>query len=190
MATLGGARGEERYGNYQMKKLLLGLFGTVILLVVVFLSFGFLYPTQMTETRVTINKPREAVWAYFTDQSKLKDWLPNVKSIENMSGEPMTKGSKFRMTFVENGREIVMTETMTEVKSNEVFAFVLENEVITANVKVMFTGNGDKTDVTEQNTFVGGNLFWRSLFAVMKASFQKQAMENYQKLKTNIERSQ
>ncbi len=170
-----------------IKKILLGFIAIIALLVVVFFAIGLMFPTLTTETGVTINKPRDVVWQYFTDQSKLKDWLPNVKSIENISGEPMTAGSKFKITFEENGDRIVMTETMTEVKENEVFAFTLENDVITANDRLTFIDKGDKTEVVENNTFTGGNIFWRSLFAVMKSNFEKKSAENYQKLKTNIE---
>lgn len=171
-----------------IKKLLFGLLGIILLMVIGFFAVGLIYPTLTTETRVTINKPRSVVWKYFTDQSKLKEWLPNVKSIENISGEPMTAGSKFKMTFDEDGREIVMTETMTEVKENEVFAFTLENEVITANDRIIFIDKGDKTEVVETDTFSGGNLFWRSLFALMKSNFEKNSAESYQRLKTNIEK--
>jgi uncharacterized protein YndB with AHSA1/START domain len=171
-----------------IKKILLGFLGIILLLVICFLALGFMYPTLTTETRLTINKPRDVVWQYFTNQNTLKDWLPNVKSIENISGEPMTAGSKFKMTFDDNGGEIVMTETMTEVKAPEIFAFTLENNVITAHDRITFIDKGDKTDVVENNTFSGGNVFWRSLFALMKSNFEKKAAENYQRLKTNVEK--
>jgi uncharacterized protein YndB with AHSA1/START domain len=182
-----GETAEKGKGKFMLKKIILSFIAILALLVVVFFAIGLMFPTLTTEIRVTINKPREVVWQYFTDQSKLKDWLPNVKSIENISGEPMTAGSKFKITFEENGDEIVMTETMTEVKEKEVFAFTLENNVITANDRLTFIDNGDKTEVVENNTFTGGNIFWRSLFAVMKSNFEKKSAENYQKLKTNIE---
>lgn len=176
----------KKYGKIYDKENSFRFIGDRFLVGGLFYALGLIFPTLSTETRVTINKPRAEVWKYFTDQSKLKDWLPNVKSIENISGEPMTTGSKFKITFEENG-EIVMTETMTEVKEPEVFAFVLENEVITANDRITFIDKGDKTEVVENNTFSGGNIFWRSLFVVMKSTFEKKSAENYQKLKNNIE---
>jgi ligand-binding SRPBCC domain-containing protein len=168
-------------------RLIFGLIGIIVFLFGAFLCLGFLYPILTSEARVTINKPRDVVWAYFINQKNLKDWLPNVKSIENISGEPMTAGSKFKMTFEENGREIVMTETMTEVKEKEVFAFILENEVIKANDRITFIDKGNQTEVVENNTFEGGNIFWKSLFALMKSSFQKNSQASYDRLKTNIE---
>ncbi len=171
-----------------IKKILLGLLGILVILVVGFFAIGFIFPKLTTETRVTINKPRKTVWKYFTDQNTLKEWLPNVKNIEKISGEPMTAGSKFKMTFEEDGSEIVMTETMTEVKENEVFAFILENEVMKANNRITFVDIGDKTEVIENNTLEGGNIFWRSLFAIMKSGFEKNSGDSYQRLKTNIEK--
>ncbi len=146
-----------------------------------------MYPTLTSETRVTINKPREVVWAYFVDQKNLSNWLPNVKSIENISGEPMTAGSKFKITFEEDGREIVMTETMTEVKEKEVFGFILENEVMKANARISFIDKGNQTEVVENNTFEGGNIFWKSLFVLMKSSIAGNSQKAYDKLKAHIE---
>jgi hypothetical protein len=59
--------------------------------------------------------------------------------------------------------------------------------VMHAEDKITFIDKGDKTELVENNTFVGGNLFWRSLFAVMKSSFANNSKETYEKLKTNIE---
>jgi uncharacterized protein YndB with AHSA1/START domain len=170
-----------------IKKILLGLVGIILFLVAGFFAIGLLNPSLSQETRVEINKPRAIVWAYFTDQSKMKEWMANVKTIERISGEPLTSGSKFKMIFEENGDEIVMTETMTEVKENEAFAFILENEVMHAEDKITFIDKGDKTELVENNTFVGGNLFWRSLFAVMKSGFSKNSKKTYERLKANIE---
>ncbi len=166
---------------------MLVLVGIVALLVICFLAIGFFNPSVSMETRVEVNKPVGVVWAYFIDQNKMKEWLPNVKSIEPISGEPNTVGSKWKMVFEEGGSEFVMTETMTEFKENEVFAFVLENEVIRADDRITFIDKGDKTEIVENNTFVGGNIFWRSLFALTKSNCQKNSLETYQKLKTNIE---
>ncbi len=172
-----------------IKKILLALVGIISLLVVSFFALGLLFPTLTSETRVTINKPRDVVWAYFVDQKNLSNWLPNVKSIENISGEPLTSGSKFKMTFEEDGREIVMTETMTEVKEKEVFAFILENDVMKANARITFIDKGNQTEVIENNTFEGGNIFWKSLFVVLKSSFKQNSQAAYDKLKANIENS-
>lgn len=171
-----------------VKKILLGLLGLVVLLVAVFFAFGILNPSLSTETRVEIDKPRDVVWKYFTDESKMKEWMPNLKSIEPISGKPLTAGSKFRIVFEEDGTEIVMIETMKEVIKEEVFAFVLENEMINADVRIEFLDKGEKTELVEKNTFIGGNLFWRSLFAITKSNFEQNSAEIYNRLKTNIEK--
>ena len=170
-----------------IKKILLALVGIIVLVIAGFFALGLLFPTLNSETRVTINKPRDVVWAYFVDQKNLSNWLPNVKSIENISGEPMTAGSKFKITFEEDGREIVMTETMTEVKEKEVFGFILENEVMKANARISFIDKGNQTEVVENNTFEGGNIFWKSLFVLMKSSIAGNSQKAYDKLKAHIE---
>ncbi len=170
-----------------IKKILLGLVLFVGLLVVIFFAFGFFKPSINVETKILVNKPRSVAWKYFIDESKLKEWMTNIKSIEKISGEPNKVGSKFRMTFEENGDEIVMPETMTEFRDNEVFGFTLENEVINDDVRITFIDRGDKTEIVQTDKLNGGNIFWRSLFAILESTFHKNTVETYEKLKVGIE---
>lgn len=170
-----------------IKKILLGLVLFVGLVVVIFFAFGFFKPIITVETITLVNKPRNVAWKYFIDESKLKEWMTNIKSIEKISGEPNKVGSKFKMTFEENGDEIVMTETMTEFRDNEVFGFTLENEVISDDVRITFTDRGDKTEIVQTDKLTGGNIFWRSLFAILESTFHKNTAETYEKLKARIE---
>lgn len=171
-----------------LKKIAIGIVVSVLLVAAAFFAIGFIWPTFTVETRVTINKPRDVVWKYFTDSSRQKEWMTNLASIEPLEGPPLTKGSKFRLTFEEDGSRIVMTETMTEVVENEVFAFVLENDVIHAEDRIVLIDRGDKTEIVETDVITGGNPMWRSLFIIMKPTFQTKSAAIYSRLKTNVEK--
>lgn len=170
-----------------IKRLLIGAAVLVVLLTVAFFSIGLIYPKIQSRTQVEINKPADVVWAYFADESKMSEWLEGFKKIELISGNRNEVGSKYRMTFDSNGSEIVMTETVTEFNAPYVFAFKLENEVITDDVRMTFTEMGGKTTVVQEDNIVGGNIFWRSLFALTQSSLKGNVQKALDKLKTNVE---
>ena len=171
-----------------IKKLLLILLTLFVLLAVCFFALGFIYPKFEYQTRTEINKPLDVSWNYFTDETKMVEWMKGFKKMETISGKPNEIGSKYRMTFDEDGSEIVMTETVTDFKPNERFDFILENEVIHDDVKIRFSEENGKTIIVQTDSIVGGNMFWRSLFAVMQSTFKANARGMYEDLKMNIEK--
>ncbi|MBS1795073.1 MAG: SRPBCC family protein [Acidobacteria bacterium] len=171
-----------------VKKIL--LVGGVLLglLVLAFFALGFIFPKLENKTRIEIDKPRELVWNYFVDEGKMSEWMPNLKQIELVGGRRHEVGSRYRMTFEENGRRVVMEETLTEFRPNELFAFHLENEIISDDVRVNFTEENGKTVIVQEDSIVGGNAFWRSLFVLARSGMQSSARKYYENLKRNVER--
>jgi uncharacterized membrane protein len=170
-----------------IKKILLALIALILLLFVVFFTVGLLNPSLSYQTTVEINKPLDVSWSYFNDEKNMKDWLPNFISIEKLSGNPNEIGSKFKMTFIENGEEMALIETMTDFKAKEIFAFTLENEFLTNNVKVKFSELNGKTILTQEENVKGAYIFWHSMFTMMKSYFSGATKTTLEKLKGNIE---
>ncbi len=56
---------------------------------------------------------REAVWKAFDNVDNLKKWQPTLSDFRNESGTPGQVGAVSRLTYMENGRTIKMTETIT-----------------------------------------------------------------------------
>ncbi len=172
-----------------MKKLLSIGLSIIVLLVGAFFAVGVFVPNYRYSTRVEIDRPIDAAWDYFADETKAKDWIKGLQSMELIGGEPRTVGSKYRMEFEQDGRHMVMTETVTDYVPRERFAFILENEVIRSEATVKFTSINGRTLVEQDVDVRGGNPFWRSLFALMRSSFKSNAQEMLDTLKTNIEKS-
>ena len=170
-----------------MKKILLGLLGLIVLLVVGFFALGLIYPTVSYQTKIEINKPLDVSWNYFAEPKNMKDWMLNFKSIETISGEPNTVGSKYKISFGDGGNEIVFIETMTEYKPKETVAFKLEHTMMTDDIKMKFSEENGKTILIQDDSIAGSNIFWRSLSVLMKSSFSDSAKTNLTNLKTQIE---
>lgn len=58
-----------------------------------------------------IKAGRDLVWATFDNPDNISRWQPTLKSFVHQAGQP---GSVSELIYDENGRKVVMTETVTE----------------------------------------------------------------------------
>jgi len=175
---------------HESMKMLKYILAVIILISAVFLSVGFFNDNVTYETRVEVNKPLKQCFIEFNNPFNLKKWLTGFKSIEHISGLPNHAGSQWKLTFEEDGKEFIMTETVTAFEPNELFAFIIENEMLTTEVEVRFIEEDSKTIITSTNKVVGKNIIMRSTFPFFKSHFQEHAQGNYDKLKKLIEKTE
>ena len=71
---------------------------------------------------ITVDAGVDAVWAAFTNPDNMGRWVQNFKSITPKSGKPGQPGSTAEVVFDENGKEVVLTETVTERREKSFFA--------------------------------------------------------------------
>ena len=163
---------------------------TVILLVVAsaaFLSVGFISPSVTYETTVLVDKPVTHSFSVFNNPFNMSKWMPGFKSINVLSGLPNQVGSRWELVFEEGGEEIVVVEEMTGFERNKLFAFNLSGDVLDSKVKITFEEVDGKTRITSTTIATGNNLILRSLFPLMKSTFQDRELEAYTNLKELIE---
>ncbi len=170
-----------------IKKILLGIILLIAVAALVFFAPGVMSGDLENETRITINRPRDEVWTKFQDESKMGEWLEGFKSIEPIEGPPRTVGSKFKLTFVNDGQEIVMTETMTAYKEGEHFAFNLANDVMYSDIDIKLIDKGPETELIQKEKYHGQNVFWHALFFWMKTSMANHSEQNMVRFKKYAE---
>ena len=68
---------------------------------------------------VTIDASLDAVWSAFNNPDNMARWQTNFHSYTHESGQP---GSVAKLTFNENGKMVVLTETITERRDNKFLA--------------------------------------------------------------------
>lgn len=171
-----------------IKKILIYVLVVVVLIVAGGIAFGLLNPSVSYEASVEINKPREVVWAYFSDETKMGEWLKGFQKIEIISGNKNEVGSKYKMTFIDQGQEIVMIETLKEFKRPEKFAMHLEHEIMSSDSEITLAEENGKTTLTQKDNAVGSNILWRIMFAAMRSTFIDSSQENLNRLKANVEK--
>lgn len=171
-----------------LKKIALAAGVLIFLIVGGLLVFGWMNPQVESETSVSIDKPRDVVWAYFSDPSKMGEWLQGFKKIETISGNPNEPGSKFRITFDDQGTEMIMIETNKGFRPPEFMAMNLDHEIMSNDVEVSLVERNGQTVLTQKEKIVGKNIIWRILFAAMRSSMQDRSEQALKNLKRNVEK--
>lgn len=62
----------------------------------------------------SIQASRDLVWATFDNPDNRSRWQSALESSTHLSGEPGQPGSVSELVLNENGRKVIMTETVTE----------------------------------------------------------------------------
>lgn len=66
----------------------------------------------------------------------------------------------------------------------------METDFFKGTVGIYFEGNAERTTIKVFTTSEGKNLFYRSMFYLLKSAFQQQAQVNYDLLKELIEKQE
>lgn len=92
---------------------------------------------------VPIARPIEQVWETFVDPTRLREWQATLQHIEPLTGPPGAIGSVARFTYREGGRDVVMTETITERQPPTLFAQRLEASMMHSTMRNRFASTPD-----------------------------------------------
>ena len=80
-----------------------------------------------TKFDVIIDADRETVWAAFDDTDNMSRWQSTLKSFTHKSGTPGEIGAVSELIYDEDGREVVMLETITEKRRPVFFAGIYKS---------------------------------------------------------------
>lgn len=170
-----------------MKKFLIIAGILIVGLFAGFFLIGVISPTVTYESEVLVNKPVTESWSVFTDSTRMGEWLEGYKDQEQISGESNSVGSKYKMTFLQNGEEIILTEEITAYEELERFNFILEADALSSEVAISFSEESGRTRIHATSLVKGKNPIYRSMFALMKGTFAEQDQTAYDNLKLAIE---
>lgn len=78
--------------------------------------------------QITIDADPETVWQLFEDRDTLPRWQPTLRSLRHRGGPKGEPGQVTELVYEEKGREVVMTETLTEKRSPDFIAGLYESD--------------------------------------------------------------
>ena len=166
------------------------ILGILLIVVLAFFAVG-LFASEVTyQNTVTIDRSPEQVWEVFHQSEKLGSWLDGFERIENLSGNKLEVGSRWKLFFDQDGEKIEIVEQVTAVKTNELYAFDLETDPFLGATEILLEPlEAGQTRLTAKTRINGRNLFWRSLMRLSKGYMIDQSQQSYDKLKQVVESS-
>lgn len=69
-----------------------------------------------------IDADLDAVWAAFDNPDNMSRWQQNLESFRHVAGDPGQPGAVSELVYDENGKKVVLTETITERRQPDFMA--------------------------------------------------------------------
>ena len=168
-------------------KFLKYLLGIIAVLVVLFFLLGMIKSEVSYSNEIMVDKPLSESWAVSQDESKMKDWLEGLQKVEHVSGTPGKVGSVSDIYFINEGEEMVIRETITEIVPNESVAMTFTSDFMDMDYKLTMTSEDNKTKISSSTTCQGNGMVSKSLIAMMGGTMESQEQTNLNNLKKTIE---
>ncbi|MEP2026432.1 MAG: SRPBCC family protein [Reichenbachiella sp.] len=163
------------------------LFFAVLALVVIFLGKGLLTPSVSYDCEVTVNKAAVEAWAVMSDESKLAEWIEGYKRGELVSGTAGTVGAVSNIYVEENGEEMVMQETITALKPNELMAMTFTMDFMDMDYEIAFDEKEGNTQIRTKSVVSGNGMMAKSIVSFITSAMIEQEEKNLNNLKKIIE---
>ena len=130
---------------------------------------------------IEINLPREKVIELFDNPDNLKHWQPGLISYEHLSGDYGKPGSKTKLVYKMNKREVEMIETLTVRNLPEEISGTYEAKGVWNYMKNTFAETEQGTTIYRAETEFKMKGFMKIIAAIMPGAFKKQTFK-YMKL--------
>jgi len=159
----------------------------IVVCVLFFFGKGLLTSSIFYESEVIVDKPANESWAVMSDETNLPKWIKGFIKTELVSGTANTLGAVSKVYVEENGKEMVMQETITAMKPNEHMAMTFTMDFMDMDYEIFFKEKEGKTTISSKSTTRGNGIFAKSMVSFMEGSMKAQEDENLNALKKIIE---
>ena len=168
-------------------KILKYILGILALLVLIFLLAGVIKPEIAYEYDIMVDKPVAESWAVSQDEEKMADWLPGYQKMEHISGTPNTVGAVSDVYFINDGQEMVIRETITEIIPDESVSMIFTDDFMTMDYTLKMADENGRTKISTNTSAKGNNFLSKSIMALMGGMIKGQEETNLANLKKTIE---
>jgi len=166
------------------------ILGIILILVIGFFAIGLVKPQIKYDCEVIVDKSLEEAWAVGQDEEKMADWLIGYQKMESISGTPGTVGAVSDIYFNADGQEMVIRETIQEIKPYESITMDFDSDFMNMKYSMHMMEVDGKTKISSTTIAVGNGMFSKSMVAIMSSSFKVQEDINLAALKKTIESNQ
>ncbi len=167
-------------------KILKYLLILVLVLIVGFFSLGFITPSVSYDSVITVDKPIEEAWAVMADESRVSEWLEDVKRLEPVSGTPNTVGAVSNIYVNNGGEEMMMQETITKYEAPHTIAMTFTMDMMDMDYEMTLQEKNGKVEITSHSKTTGKGMLTKSIVAMMPSMMKAQEDTNMNNLKNVI----
>ncbi len=135
----------------------------------------------------TIDASLETVWAAYNDSSNKERWQQNFESCTHTSGDPGEPGAISELVFNENGKAMVVNETITERREPVFLSAIYESKLASTIIVNHFESiEGAKTRWTTwcNFTFKG---FMKIMALFIAGTIRKRTEDDMHRFKLLVE---
>ena len=127
-------------------------------------------------TSNVINKPLDHVAALYTERDSALKWMPGLKRIEEISGEPGTLGAKCIFHSEHKGKALQITETILEQNMPNQIEFGHESSMGYSEVEIEFEKLSEDTTRQMAHNYFELKGMMKVMGFLFKGMFKKQTM--------------
>ena len=159
-----------------MKKIKI-ILGIITALILAFFLTGLVVQEVVYTNEVTVNKPVKEVFADFQNVELMKQWMPEVKSIETLEEKPNKVGSTYKVVVENQGKLVTMTEEVLAFEENEKLTFHFDAENMLKTDDYVFTSEGNTTKIVQTTTCTSESYVMSCLFPYFKGALKKMSQQ-------------
>ncbi len=167
-------------------KILKILIAVLALLIIGFFALGFITPSVEYSSTIIVDKPIEEAWAIMADETRVTEWLEDVKRMEPVSGTPNTVGAVSNIYVDNNGEEMMMQETITKYEVPSTIAMTFTMDFMDMDYEMTLKEKDGKVEITSHSKTIGNGAVAKSIVAMMPSAMKAQEDTNMNNLKKVI----
>lgn len=129
------------------------ILGIIIALTIVFFATGLVVKENNYKAEVLVDKSVSETFILFNDISKIKNWIPEIKSIDTIQFNSVITGSRFKMVVDNQGQEVTMEEKVLAFIPNKKVTLFFDAEGMLKTDEYVFTSKDGKTMISMNSSF-------------------------------------
>ncbi|MDX6747795.1 SRPBCC family protein [Polaribacter sp. PL03] len=160
----------------------------ISVLVLAFLATGLVIKDTSYSAKISIEKPLNEVFSNFMEIDSVKNWVPDIQSVEVVNNNPGITGNIYNVVVLNQGQEINMTKKIMAYVPNEKVTFFYDAENMLKKDDFLFSEENGKTIITLNARCQSESFIMACMFPYFKGTFQKQDQSYLNNFKTFVEK--
>ncbi|WP_439129838.1 SRPBCC family protein [Polaribacter sp.] len=159
----------------------------ISVLIGAFLITGLVVKETTYTAKVSINKPVAEVFSTFAKIDSVKNWIPEIQSVETINKNPGITGSVYNLVLLNQGEKITMTEKIMAYIPNEKMTLFYDAENMLKKDDYLFSEENGITTVTLNASCQSDSYVMACIFPYFKSTFREQDQSYLNNFKAFLE---